>query len=323
MLLREIFVNSEKFQKRDTPFSARTVEAIVTEGINLAKFDPLPLFRVGKQWCVGGDGHSRYEAIRRLAAEKPPRLPVDWKVGVTQDKKFKGVEFNIPHREVTEALATELSWSANLSRDNFSPCEEAGAYRDALALGKSYEVIAKQAHKTVTYVKNMLPLNVLIQQIRERVGKHPDGGGIDKQIAQAMGERFVRFKITPAQQQELWLKVFCKADLTVNFVRKIIDTINPEMQKKMSQGALFEIPASVTGIVESMKGRADGLRQLRRGLAWLIQCNRQTPDVMIGVDILSPLKRYLDKLGAKALEAVKGMESDEAGLVGQICTTRR
>ena len=59
MLFSKITANHEKYQKRDTKVSSRTVEAILREGINLAKFQPIPLFPVkGGQWCVAGDGHS-------------------------------------------------------------------------------------------------------------------------------------------------------------------------------------------------------------------------------------------------------------------------
>ena len=77
MLLERISVNSSQFQYRETAFSESTVAGIVAEGIDLAKFDVIPVMMDGAQGIVAGDGHSRLEAIRRLAAAG--RLPESWK----------------------------------------------------------------------------------------------------------------------------------------------------------------------------------------------------------------------------------------------------
>src|SRR4051812_39655150 len=133
MLFSKITANHEKYQKRDTKVSGRTVDAILREGINLAKFQPIPLFPVrGGQWCVAGDGHSRFEAICQLV-KTGKKLPKAW---------AKGGDWDVPHLEVTAKDAELLALTANLSRDNFTPAEEAKVFQEMLDRGMKIDEVA-------------------------------------------------------------------------------------------------------------------------------------------------------------------------------------
>lgn len=303
MLLSQIKTNASVYQFRETPFSPRTVDAIVAEGINLSKFDPIPVIRSGKTGTVAGDGHSRFEAILRLA--KGSRLPACWK---------RGHNWDIPTREVTADEARILAWTANLSRDNFSPCEEARVFQSMLDAGKEIDQIAALVHKSPAYVRKTIPLNCLCRDIRAMVGATPDAGGLDKHIAQALAEKIQQYKIGAAQQQELWHRVLKHADLTVAFVRALIDRIGGTVASSSEDGMLFNIPASVTVAVEEMKDRANQLRRAERGLAWLMQCKDS------GVlDQFPEMKSMLDARGESMLSQIKGQTASDANVIGQLC----
>jgi ParB-like chromosome segregation protein Spo0J len=171
---------------------------IVAEGIDLAKFDALPVVSAGRgRWCVGGDGHSVFEALRRLARDG--RLPEAWK---------RGKGWDVPVRMVSPEEAQRLAWTANLSRDNFSAVEEAKGFRAMVEAGMGEEEMARVVQRSDVYVRKTLALNVLCRDIRDAVGLAPDAGGIDKYMSQAMAEKFDQYRIGDQQQQELWHRVF-------------------------------------------------------------------------------------------------------------------
>jgi ParB-like chromosome segregation protein Spo0J len=311
MLLSLIFANHEKYQKRDTKVSPKTVAAIVKEGIILSKFAPIPIFAVGKKWCVAGDGHSRYEAILQLL-NAGKKLPKAW---------ARGKDWDIPHLEVTQKDAELLALTANLSRDNFTPAEEAKVFQEMLDRGMPIEEVARHAHKGVGYVQNLLPLNFLIREIKDAIGRSPDSGGIDKHIASVMGAAFKKHVIEAQQQQEIWQKVFCKADLTANFVRKFLERIAPAMQAKQSQGELFEIPPSAMEVVEKMNKRSQNLRRFQRGLAWLLQAIQDSDDVLDDLDqepAVIELRNFLEGAGERALQAIVNATESDAGLLSNV-----
>lgn len=316
MLLNQIIANHDKYQKRDTKVSSKTVEAILKEGINLAKFQPIPLFPIGRgSWCVAGDGHSRFEAILQLLAQGK-KLPKAW---------AKGKDWDIPHLEVTQKDAELLALTANLSRDNFTPAEEAKVFQEMLDRGMSLEEVAKHAHKGTGYVQNLLPLNFLIREIKDAIGRSPDSGGIDKHIASVMGSSFKKHDIGPQQQQEIWHKVFCKADLTANFVRKFLERIAPVMKEKQTQGVLFEIPPSVAGVLDDMNKRSQNLRRFQRGLAWLLQALAESGESLVDLERVAAvmeLRNFLEGAGERALEAIKNATEADAGVLSNIVLSK-
>ena len=98
MLLSKIIVDPARFQFRETPFSERSVNAILAEGFQLSN-DPIPVIPSTRgKVIVAGDGHSRLEAIRRLALDS--RLPKTWK---------RGNECDIPVRQVSCYEARDLA----------------------------------------------------------------------------------------------------------------------------------------------------------------------------------------------------------------------
>jgi hypothetical protein len=308
MLLSRIRTCPQKFQKRDTPYSVATVEAIVKEGIKLAKFDPLPLVDQNDgTFVVGGDGHSRAEAISRL--HRAMKLPAQWRAGD---------DYEIPHKLVDLDEAMKLAWTANMAKKSFEAVEEAKVFAEMLASGMDMERVANECHVSTSYVKDALPLNCLCLAIRERVGKNPDAAGIEPFVAKAMAGRFARYKIGVQQQGELWHKVLKNADLTKDFVVKLLDRIGNDLAAKESTGMLFEIPASVTQVMALMKGRADNQRRIERGLAWLLQVMEAAPDVLN--ELCPEISAILTTKGAGMLRSVKAQAAADAELVGKCIT---
>lgn len=307
MLLSNMRTNPAKFQKRDAAFSEATVCGIVAEGIDLSKFDPIPVLPDG---TVGGAGHSRFEAICRL--HKLGQLPEQW---MSED------DWDIPTRTVTEDEAIRLAWTENLSRDAFKPCEEAGAYQEMLDSGLSLAEVATLAHKSTHHVRKMLPLNTLCREIRCVVGAPADAGGIDKHVAQVMAERFQRYNLGPMVQRELFQKVFKNMELTANFIAAFLDRIGAAASRgskddaATGDGFLFNIPPAVENLVKSMRDNADNLRRAQRGLAWLLQCKDS------GVlDDYAELKTLLDRTGDQTLEQLKQQVVNDAAVLGGLCT---
>jgi ParB-like chromosome segregation protein Spo0J len=305
MLLSRIKTDPQRFQFRDAPFSEQTVQGIIAEGINLAKFDPIPVLLVSQTYIVAGDGHSRYEAVRRLAAEG--RLPRLWMSGA--------FEWDVPVREVSATEARLLSWTANLSRDDFSPCEEAKVFQAMLESGMSMEVVAQAAHRSSGYVRTALPLNVLCHDIRVMVGKPHDAGGIDKYSAFALAERFQRYQIAQVQQQELWHKCLKLVSLTPKFVRAFLDKIAGSLGSGREAGMLFDLPASMEVAVQDFKDRARQLRRAQLGIEYLMVC------VDSGVlDDYPELRDIVKTDGSRILAGIKSRVFDDAAVLGELVT---
>lgn len=263
MLLSKIIARPDRFQFRETPFSEKTVAAIVSEGIDLAKFDALPLIKAGRSYCVGGDGHSRLEAIRQLA--KSNRLPKAW--------RRKG-DWEIPARTVTEAEARTLAWTANLSRDDFSPCEEARVFQSMLDAGKTLEQVAALAHRCQVHVTRLLSLNSLCRDIRAAVGASAAAGGIDVLTAQVLATGFARYGVELSQQQQLWHCVLKHAMLNFQSAKRFIDRIGSRLGEKSSDGLLFAVPANAVAVIAEAKARGVAARTAKTGLSLLLSARK-------------------------------------------------
>jgi hypothetical protein len=304
MLLSLISTDLARFQFRDTPFSARTVASIVEEGLDLAKLDPIPLIRSGKiRFIVAGDGHSRFEAISQLAAQG--RLPAQWKTGN---------DWDIPCRVITEAEAKTLSWTANLSRDDFTPCEQAKVFQAMLDSGMSIKQIATEAHRSVGFIQQTIPLNALCRDLRDAMALSPDAGGIDAYIGKLLGSKFQQYGITVGQQQELWHKVLKHADLTAGFVRSLLDRIGQQLAGRETQDVLFAMPASVTAVVADLRDRAQVMRRADVGMNHLIFCEKH------GVwDQFPDLKKIITEQGDAIRKAISAQVDDDASLIARMC----
>lgn len=309
MLLSLIYVDPDTYQKRDEPYSVKTVEAIVKEGIKLSKFDALPLLPADPdgRHCVAGDGHSRFEAICRLREKL--KLPAEWR---------RGADYDVPHKIVEDLdEAMRLAWTANFSKRTFTAVEEAKVFKEMVDEGYEPERVATLCHVKPEYVRDALPLNCLCRDIRVMVGAPADAGGIEPFVAKTLAGRFERFRIGTQQQQELWHKVLKHADLTQGFVRSLLDKIGRDLAGSQTQGALFEIPASVGAVVREMRGRAENARRLERGLAWIMQCRKEAPALL---GDLPKLKALLDVEGADMLKRAKQLTDDDAAVVGALVT---
>jgi hypothetical protein len=312
MLLSRIVVDPATYQKRDTPFSEKTVAAIVEEGIVLSKFDAIPLLPLdGAQFVVGGDGHSRYEAIKRLG----DRLPADWRTP-------NGVDWDIPHKLVDHKEAKINAWTANLRGTGFSAVEESKVFQEMLDAGYPLDKVATLCHVSNSYVKQALPLNGLCTDIRAAVGLTHDAGGVEKFIAQAMAVRFQRFGIDKQAQQQLWHRVFAKMNLTRKFVESFLDRIGKQFQdrSKADDGFLFEIPVGVDHVIQKMKDRAQAQRKFERGLAWLMQTYEEARDGK-GADIIAEypeLQAILATHGMAWLSRAKTQTQEDATLLSEV-----
>jgi hypothetical protein len=306
MLLSRLIVDPSRFQFRESAFSETTVAGICAEGINLAKFDPLPILpAAGDRYCVAGDGHSRFEAVRRLAELN--QLPAAWIV--------PGGDWEIPAREVNESEAKKLSWTANLSRDNFTPTEEARVYKSMRDDGgMSIAEIAKWAHRDDTTVRRTLLINDLAGCIRACIGKPADAGGIAKDLAVTMAELFNRYGIAPQQQAELWHRVFAHSELTPGFIRGVLTRIGGSLAARTGgDGVLFSIPANVEHVVKEMKDRAQELRRIERALTAMMGC--KDSEAMAS---LPALKALLDAQGESMLAQIKYEADADGCVIGQM-----
>lgn len=310
MFLSRITTDAARFQKRSKPWSENTVESIVREGIDLAKFDPIPLLDMGDgSYCVAGDGHSRFEAIRRLAADA--RLPQSWAI----DPSDPATEWDIPHRIVTAEQARKLSRTANLSRDQFQPAEEAAVYAEMQAEGMSLEQIAAEAHRHVDTVKRTLTLNTLCQTIKDQIGKPINAGGITKDSACELAEQFSRWAIDHQCQQQLYRDLLVKMDLTpaaVRGLRGLFAKVGQASRERHSQaGFFFSVPPNVDVIIAESKKRAAALARAERSVAALVAL--ADGDVLDGVP---DLKVLLSKRGESWIAQLKYEQDADGASIG-------
>jgi hypothetical protein len=304
MLLSRITTDHSRFQFRSKPYSETTVAGIVTEGIDLAKFDAIPILMRDGAAVVGGDGHSRFEAIRQLAAQG--RLPDAWRAGD---------EWDIPIRDVDAAEAKRLSWTANLSRDAYAPMEEARVYKAMMSDGLGIADIAKLAHKDPVTIRRTLSLNMLAACIQERIGKPADAGGIGKDMAATMAELFARYNIGAPQQQEFFNQYFAHGELTPTYVRSIVRNIAAQMANMASgsESMLFAPRQSVREAAKEMAARAKFLEKAERSLSGLLCC------LDSGVlDAFPQLKSLLSRDGQAMLAQIQYEADADGSSVGKL-----
>jgi hypothetical protein len=303
MLLSKITVDPARFQFRDHPYSEKTVNAIVSEGINLAKFDPIPVLPLaGGKACVAGDGHSRYEAIRRLIAAR--KMPAAWKAGK---------DWNIPTRAVDLDEAQRLGWTANLSRDNFTPCEEAKVFKSMLDAGISLKDVAAAAHKGEVYVTKMLLLNTLCHDIRVMVGAAPEVGGIDKLTAQVLASGFERYGVNHSTQQQLWHCFLKCATLNFQSAKKLIDRIGGRLAEKSADGMLFAMPANVATVLQEARERGSACRSAKMGLSLLAKAMEAG-----GLEDYPDLAAWMTQHGQAAIDALSERVTEDAEVLAGI-----
>lgn len=270
MKLSQIIAIPSLLQLRETHYSESTVKGILAEGIDLAKWSDIPVVSTNEipgagtdiipadVYAVGGDGNSRFAAVKALAAAG--RLPEVWR---------DGDDFDIPVKVVSWEDCERLML-ANLCREDLSPAAEARGFEMMKARGLSEETIAVRSHKSGDYVRRMMKLNGLAACIRERIGKPSDAGGIDKTCALVLADEFRKYEIGVAQQQELYNKVLAHSDLTPNFIRGFLKKIAPNLKARADENALFILPPSIESAVKETQNRAKELRKILSVLTALI-----------------------------------------------------
>jgi ParB-like chromosome segregation protein Spo0J len=266
MLLSQITVDAQRYQLRDTPWSEQTVSGILA-GFNPSKFDALPILLSSPgHYIVAGDGHSRYEAVRRLAERA--ELPARWAI---TDAGGKPIDWDIPSRTVTHGEARKLSFTANLSRDNLTAVEESKVFQRMLDIGYSIDQIASESHRKVDYIKSSLPLNCLCVEIRAAVGQTSDAGGIPVDAAKALAAKFQQYKWTATAQQSLYHKLLVKTYLNPQMARELIDGLQARSGGKSADDLLFALPENVGAVLTQMKGDMENMKRASRALNGLIQ----------------------------------------------------
>lgn len=290
MLLSKIKAEPGRFQFREGEYSEETVCGIIAEGMDVSKFDPIPVIGGdGGKFIVAGDGHSRLEAIRRL--EKAGRLPQCWR-----SKQGGGkVGWDIPVRRVTSAEAKRLAWTANLNRTPFTPSEQARVFKAMVDDGLSIDEIAKIVHSNPCRVVATLKLNGLCRDIRMMIGKSAEAGGIDEATARVLAVGFERYGIAPDRQQQLWHS--CLKDSTLNFqsAAAFLRLIGAKMGERSEERMLFEIPVNAGTVVAEAKARSSAARTAKKGLGLLLAAADAG-----GLDELPELKQWLVQNGERA-----------------------
>ena len=242
-------------QKRSKPWAEQTVEGIVREGFDGSKWDPLPVLVAADDFYeIGGDGHSRLEALRRLSADG--RLPAG---------------FTVSCRIVDEQQAERLARSANNCRAGFSAMEEARIFAERIKAGDAIERIAAENHRTTNYVTRHLELCFLSPQIQELVGKMAYGLSVEQGCIFCGYCR--EYELDAAAQQQIWLSLLKDGDFTGRTLTIALEAIAPKAKESSSQGLLFELPANLRAVISDLNNEVKVLekaaRVLRQALALL------------------------------------------------------
>lgn len=298
MNLSKIRTDPDHYQFRDTPFAETTVNAIVEEGIDPARFDPIPVIMSKGFGTVAGDGHSRLEAVKRLA--ELDRLPSKW-------KRPRG--WNIPTRSVREDDALRLAYVANMTRAPFTAVEEAKIFQARLTR-ESIQEIAKSSHVTSGYVLRRLRLNKLCRTIREAVGQ---SWGLDVDKACVLAEMVERYSIDDQTQQSLWLKVLSKGDWTTRSLSLFMKRIGQRLSAATPDTTtlLFALGPNVERAVEEITCLAQDRRRARRGVQSLIQA-------VNSLDDFPDLQTIIRENGQQILDRMKELEQEDADAVNAL-----
>jgi hypothetical protein len=298
MRLESIHTNADKYQFRESAFSERTVEAIVSEGIDPAKFDPIPIVKDGGRWVVAGDGHSRLEACRRLAADD--RLPRSWR---------RAGAWEIPTREVRAADALRLAHSANLSRDQFKPLEEARIFKARVDEGESIESIARASHRSETHVRRTLALLDLCHDMQQAIDVGE--GGINLMTAQILASGFNELKIGKDQQRDLWHRVIRDGRLNPALARRFIKLIERRMKDVPTEtDMMFDLPVNAAAILSEAKAQFLALRNAKQGIAKLLEAEECGALVEI-----PDLSAWVKSHGAKVRDRIQARLDDEGAVL--------
>jgi len=292
--LGRIKADPAQFQRRRKPWAERTVGAIVREGFDPDKFDPLPVFLREGQWIVGGDGHSRYEALRRLAAAGrplPTRIPV--RVVAGPDK------------------AARLSMTANMNRTDFDACEEARIFKERLARGETAAQIAEDSHRSPGYVTSRVLLAELSSAMQDLVGQ-PCGLPVDLALVFARG--VVEHGFDPAAQQRIWLELLKDGDYTPRAFKLALSVIAGTATKSSRTGLLFELPANLKAVVGDLSAVGKRVESARRALL----------AVRANADIYCPaLRKAVERHVAPEIERLDLMLEAKARALGETVTKKR
>jgi hypothetical protein len=218
--LNDIHAAPQAFQMRDAPFSETTAAAIHKEGFNLDKYNPIPVFKDGSgkygpkgKYIVAGDGHSRFEGLKRLAAEG--RAPSEIAVKI-----------------VSETAAHELARTANTSAVPFTPLELGKVFQRERESGLNAAQIAAEHRTTRQRVLDMLALNALPEYLRGMVG----GGALKPELASVLGEWIKANDVAAEDANQIFTRFISKTQLTKSELAAALDTLAKARSKSKQTG---------------------------------------------------------------------------------------
>lgn len=225
--LSDIQLYLEKFQNREAPYSAESVQRIVdaaTSGnFRLEEFDPVLLWRAPDGAVYMLSGHSRLEGFRRLC-----------EMGMQQ---FCSIPAKII--EVPQAEAEEIALRSNTLSTKERDTERAAFYRRELMTGKPYSAVLEVAKKNegnnarrIVAYAFLNPSGKTFDAMQALEGGQPDSQETIKNIAHWIGEARQKFPmLTDQHENEIydWLvsgvygKQYRRKD---DFLQKLAAIIN-------------------------------------------------------------------------------------------------
>lgn len=206
--LSRIKVDLSKFQNRDAPYSAKTVERL-TSNFEPLELDPIRLWKdpTDNQYYILA-GHSRFEVFKRLRA-------------TTNDPKFDKIPAKIyAGKTLAEAKAYARERSNN-NQDAEALSERAKLYREKREQGQSEKDIIKEArtneHKNANVVLDLShldPRGRTINMFNTMQQTGTEGRNIANQaVAYIAGAKRVFKELTNAHEDEMYSYLIDKGNI--------------------------------------------------------------------------------------------------------------
>ena len=225
--VKDIKLYLKKFQNRETPYSAESVQRITDAAhagtFRFEEFDPVLLWRSPDKQLYMLSGHSRLEAFTRLSKEGY--------------KQFDNIPAKIV--EVSQQEAEEIALRSNTLSTKEKDFERAMFYRKEIDMGRSYAQVidtarkneGKDAVRIVAYAY-LNPAGKTFVALKSLESGDPTSSTIIKSIAQWVGEARMKYPmLSNLHEDEIytWLvngafgKQYKRKE---DFLNKIAQTIN-------------------------------------------------------------------------------------------------
>lgn len=188
--------------------------------------------------------------------------------------------------EVDEVKAYELSVAENVNRHDMNPMEEAGAFSQLLAYGRTVEEIASMFGKATRFVTARLDLLQLIPEVARQVADGTIAPSVAQQVAQC----------NPTNQQQMLFKLmrgdFANDNEALHFAYAL--------KNAEAEISMFEIEEPTEQEREEHKTRKraamTGLEQAERMAAALQAVADLTPEQL--ADVIPDVAAYAARLNA-------------------------